>query len=84
MFSKLWVKFNEDGVECFCNEYSRKCDLPICKQYVVKFTEITRDNVQEELQTNKISNIDNKLKKSISDIKKIQDSIRKGINKFKI
>lgn len=74
---KLWVKFNEDGIECFCDEYARKCDEPLCKEYVVKFTEIERPNYTIE-RSNK------SFKEVVKDLKKIRDKMRKDINKFKI
>jgi hypothetical protein len=77
LFNKLWVKFNEDGVECFCNEYARKCDLPICKEYVVKFTEIDRSAY-------KIEDANKNIKEVVKDLKKIKDKISKDINRFKI
>jgi hypothetical protein len=43
---KLWVKFDELDIECFCEADNKKClpeEKPTCKEYVVKFIEIKRD-----------------------------------------
>jgi hypothetical protein len=79
LISKLWVKFNEDGVECVCNEHARKCDTPICKEYVVKFTEIVRSKSNEKLKE-----VDKSLKALIKDMKQVKNKISKDINKFKV
>jgi hypothetical protein len=77
LINKLWVKFNEEGVECICNEYARKCDEPTCKEYVVKFTEIERSNYR-------IDNTNKSINEMVKSLKKIREDMRKGINKFKI
>ncbi len=80
LVNKLWTKFTEEGsVECFCNEYSRKCDVPLCKEYVVKFTEINRDD-----NLYKIEEAGKSMKTAVKDLKRIRDKMRKGIDKFKI
>lgn len=77
MINKLWVKFNEEGVECTCNEYARKCEEPTCKEYVVKFTEIKRSK-------HSVEGFNRNMESVVKDLKKIRDEMRKGINKFKI
>jgi hypothetical protein len=50
---KLWVKFDELDIECFCETHNKKCsseEKPACKEYVVKFIEIKRDKDMEKLK----------------------------------
>lgn len=50
MFTKkLWIKFDDTEIECFCER--KKCppeSKPECKEFVVKFIEIERSKEVEE------------------------------------
>ena len=67
-----WIKFYEqDGtVECFCLPGRKKCPVekkPLCKEYVVKFTKIQRNSIQEEADN--LMNV--KLKRSVVELEKV-------------
>ena len=44
---KMWVKFDEFGVKCWCPDNGKKCPPeanPECKLYLVKFIEIVNES----------------------------------------
>jgi hypothetical protein len=75
LIKKMWVKFDEMDVVCVCDEYYRKCKDNSCKEYVVKFTEVRRDPIEE------IADMSKSLTK---EIKKLDSELKKSINKFKL
>jgi DNA/RNA endonuclease G (NUC1) len=77
LIKKLWVKFNDMDVECFCEDHDRKCRDKQCKEYVVKFTEIERQ--KEVINLNKEEQmINNAIKK----LKRSETELSKSIKKF--
>ncbi len=79
---KMWVKFNEMDVVCWCYSDSKKCldeTCSDCKLYLVKFIEIEYD---EELdgKVTELNNTTSKLGKDV--VKKLKD-LNKAINKNK-
>lgn len=85
MIKKVWAKFENLDLKCVCDEHHRKCQKDDdCKEYVVKFIEIDR-NDPEEIK----KQIDNDLKKFQSDVgkrlkSKLESEFKKSIRKFKI
>ena len=81
MIKKAWVKFNDMSVECICDDNDRKCkDDKLCKEYVVRFTEIERIEKVSDAAKH-LEKETNNLQKSI---KKFESQISKSIKKFKI
>lgn len=76
LIKKMWVKFDDMDVECICNYHERKCTSTEkrkgCKEYVVKFIEVERNELKDDLE-------------GVSkEIKKLDTELRKSINKFRI
>ena len=80
MIKKVWAKFNEMDLECICDEHHRKCKDDICKEYVIKFMEIDREQQAEDA----IAHLEKESKHLRRDIKKFQSKVSKSIKKFKI
>ena len=86
MIKKLWVKFDDMDIECFCEEGRKKCapeSNPKCKEYVVKFIEIERDNNLEDIKKT-LSKEERFMKELISKLKRHDTKLKHSINKFKI
>ncbi len=82
MIKKLWVKFNEMDIECFCNENRKECppeSKPVCKEYIVKLIEIERQ--KEDIEFKKGEKL---FKDAVLKLKKQETELRKSIRKFKI
>ena len=82
MIKKLWVKFDEMDIECFCNENRKKCPAeskPTCKEYVVKLIEIKRTEQDINLEKE-----EKEFKVAVLKLKKQEAELRKTIRKFKI
>lgn len=81
MIKKAWVKFNDMIVECICDEKNHKCkDDKLCKEYVIRFTEIERSEKINDSLKHLEKESDN-LQKTI---KKFESQISKSIKKFKV
>ena len=81
MIKKAWVKFNDLTVECICDETDRKCkNDPLCKEYVIRFTEIER----AEKVTDAVKHLEKETNNLQRNIKKFESQISKSIKKFKI
>ena len=86
MDKKLWVKFDELEIECFCDSGRKDCPpeaKPKCKEYVVRFIEIERSEANEERvkaikDASKI--VEDRLKRNL---KKFETEIHKNIKKMK-
>ena len=86
MIKKLWVKFDDMDVACFCEEDRKKCvkeEKPECKEYVVKFIEIERDETIERIKEN-MTREEKVMKDILSKLKKHDTELKKSIRKFKI
>ena len=82
MIKKLWVKFDEMDIECFCNENRKKCppeSNPVCKEYVVKLIEIERKYRDVDFEKG-----EKLFKDAVKKFKKQGTELRKSIRKFKI
>jgi len=88
---KMWVKFDEFGVKCWCPDNGKKCPPeanPECKLYLVKFIEIVNesdyDNEYSRINYN-ISRLEKDLiRKLKQESNKFKKELDKSINKFKI
>jgi len=86
LIKKLWVKFDDMDVACFCEEDRKKCvkeEKPECKEYVVKFIEIERDETIERIKEN-MTREEKVMKDILSKLKKHDTELKKSIRKFKI
>jgi hypothetical protein len=86
LIKKLWVKFDEMAVVCFCEEGRKKCvkeEKPECKEYVVKFIEVKREATVEQI-TEVMTREQKAMKEIIAKIKKHDSELKKSIRKFKI
>ena len=80
LIKKVWAKFHDLDLECVCDEHHRKCKDDTCKEYVVKFMEIDR---QDELEA-ATKHLSDETKKLRSEMNKFQSQISKSIRKFKV
>lgn len=81
MIKKVWAKFEDMDLECICDESNRKCKPDEgCKEYVVKFMEIDRDQVVEEA----IAHLENESKQLRNEIRNFQSKVSRSIKKYKI
>ena len=81
MIKKVWAKFEGMDLECVCDEHHRKCKPDeSCKEYVVKFMEIDREQQVEEA----VAQLENASKSLQRDMKKFQSKISRSIKKYKI
>jgi len=86
LIKKLWVKFDEMNVACFCEEDRKKCvkeEKPECKEYVVKFIEVKRDATVEQIKE-VMTREQKAMKDIVGKIKKYDSELKKSIRKFKI
>jgi hypothetical protein len=77
----MWAKFDGMDLKCICDEHHRKCEKSDveCKEYIVKFIEIDRNDPDEV-----IDNMTEKIGTLSKDMKKFQSEISRSIRKFKI
>ena len=81
MIKKVWAKFEGMDLECVCDEHHKKCKPDeSCKEYVVKFMEIDREQQVEEA----VAQLENASKSLQRDMKKFQSKISRSIKKYKI
>jgi len=81
LIKKAWVKFDEMTVECICDTNDRKCkDDKLCKEYVIRFTEIER----QERINDAVKHIEKETNNLQKSIKKFESQVSKSIQKFKI
>lgn len=83
LIKKLWVKFNDMDIECFC-EGNKQCSVhekPECKEYVVKFTEIKRKIKDIKIDLSKEEKALSDLTKQLG---KKTTELTKSIKKFKV
>jgi len=81
LIKKVWAKFEGMDLECVCDEHHRKCKPDeSCKEYVVKFMEIDREQQVEEA----VAQLENASKNLQRDMKKFQSKISRSIKKYKI
>lgn len=86
MIKKLWVKFDEMAVVCFCEENRKKCtkeEKPECKEYVVKFVEIKRDNTERDIKL-VLTKEARAMKELVGKVKKYDTELKKAVRKFKV
>ncbi len=86
MIKKLWVKFDGMDIECFCEEGDKKCapeSNPQCKEYVVKFIEVERDNDLEDIKRT-LSKEEKFMKDLVGKLKRHDTKLKHSINKFKV
>ena len=77
----MWAKFEGMDLECVCDEHHRKCKPDeSCKEYVVKFMEIDREQQVDEA----VAQLENASKSLQRDMKKFQSKISRSIKKYKI
>ena len=81
MIKKVWAKFDGMDLTCVCDEHHKKCKPDAdCKEYVVKFMEIDREQKIEDASVH----LEMETKKLRKDIKKFQSEISRSIKKYKI
>lgn len=80
MIKKVWAKFEDMDLKCICDEHHRKCNDDICKEYVIKFMEIDREQQAEDA----VAHLELESKNLRRDIKKFQSKVSKSIKKFRI
>ena len=81
MIKKAWVKFDGMTVKCICDDKDRKCkDDKLCKEYVIRFTEIERS----EKVNDAIKHLEKESDNLEKTIKKFESQVSKSIKKFKI
>jgi len=81
LIKKAWVKFDGMSVKCICDEKDCKCkDDKLCKEYVIRFTEIERSERTKDALKH-LEKESNNLQKTI---KKFESQVSKSIKKFKI
>ena len=80
MIKKVWAKFEEMDLKCVCDEHHRKCKDDTCKEYVVKFMEIDREQQAEDA----VAHLEREAKNLRNDIKKFQSKVSRSVKKFKI
>lgn len=80
MIKKVWAKFEDMDLQCVCDEHHRKCKDETCKEYVVKFMEIDRQDELEEAT----KHLTVEAKKLQSEMRKFQSKVSRSIRKFKI
>ena len=86
MFTKkLWVKFEDTEIECFCER--KKCppeSNPVCSEFVVKFIEIQRSKEVEE-EIDGIKDATKQLEARIKrETKKFETQLQRAMKKFRI
>jgi hypothetical protein len=80
LIKKVWAKFDGLDLKCVCDEHHRKCqEDSACKEYVVKFMEIERNQELDEA----VKQIENEAKLIHNDIQKYQSKISRNLRKFK-
>lgn len=83
---KLWVKFDDLDIECFCYCNRKECApeaKPKCKEYVVKFIEIERPNPlveKSKIIKDEIDKLEDILARQK---KKFETELRKSLRQFK-
>lgn len=88
---KMWVKFDELEVDCWCYKHNKKCPPeanPECKLYLVEFIEIM-DEAKHDERCKALREATTRLEKQIADklkkdATKFNKEINKNINKFKV
>lgn len=80
MIKKVWAKFEDMDLKCVCDEHHRKCKDDTCKEYVVKFMEIERDQRLEDAA----KHLETESKLLRNDIKKFQSKVSRSVRKYKI
>ena len=88
---KMWVKFDELDVECWCNVGRKQCPdekKPECKLYLVRFIEIC-DEEKYDKRVKAIKEATTKLEKRmikefVKETDKLKKEVDKSISKFKI
>lgn len=80
MIKKVWAKFDDMDLKCVCDEHHKKCKDDTCKEYVVKFMEIDREQELEDA-TKHLSIEARKLR---NEMKRFQSKVSRSIKKYKI
>lgn len=80
MIKKVWAKFDEMDLTCVCDEHHRKCKDDTCKEYVVKFMEVDREQQLEDA----VAHLDKESKNLRRDIQRFQSKVSRSIKKYKI
>jgi len=80
LIKKVWAKFDGMDLSCVCDEHHRKCKDETCKEYVVKFMEIERNETIEDAK----AHIEQESKNLRRDIRNFQSKVSRSIRKYKI
>jgi len=85
LIKKVWAKFEGMDLVCVCEDHTRggciqKGTELVCKEYVVKFMEIDR----EEKLDDAVAHLEKESKNLRRDIKSFQSKVSRSIKKFKI
>ena len=80
MIKRVWAKIDSDDIKCICDEHHRKCEDK-CKEYVVKFIEINRD---EENFNDAVEQLEKESDNFHKNMKKFETQLSKSLKKFKI
>jgi hypothetical protein len=80
LIKKVWAKFDDMDLRCVCDEHHRKCKDDTCKEYVVKFMEIEREQELEDA----VKHLETESKLLRNDIKRFQSKVSRSIRKYKI
>jgi len=82
LIKDVWIKFNEEDIECICEFCNGKCGDGVgCKEYIIKLIEV--DRTEEDLSPS-INDLKIELKKLNKYTKLFDNKINKAIKKFKI
>lgn len=80
MIKRVWAKFDGMDLACVCDEHHRKCtDDKLCKEYVVKFTEIDRSEEAEDAMKHLAKETENVRR----EVKRFESEISKSIKKMR-
>lgn len=83
---KLWIKFKDLDISCFCAYNNRRCPLEKredCHLYLAKFISLDLEEAGEKLKTAQRSQ--SRLEKALrSEHKKFESQVKRSIKKFKI
>jgi len=85
LIKKVWAKFEDMDLVCVCEDHTRggciqKGTELVCKEYVVKFMEIDREQVLDDA----MAHLEKESKNLRRDIKSFQSKVSRSIKKFKI
>ncbi len=80
MIKKVWARFDDMDLKCVCDEHHKKCKDDTCKEYVVKFMEIDREQELEDAT----KHLSIEARKLQNEMKRFQSKVSRSIKKYKI